>query len=185
MLEKERGIKPHRYAHDVIWPTLALRELAAGELTVSPKELDEAYDGEFGPSVRVRLIAIEDPERARQVHAQATAKPEEFPALAKKYSKDINSASAYGLIQPIRHRVGRSAAGGRGLCPAKGRDFENRQSRRAVRVRQMRRAAAAAQGRRPCQGRAAVARRACAIANCAAPPATYSSDCKRKPRLST
>ena len=29
MLEKERGIKPMRYAHDIIWPTLALRELAA------------------------------------------------------------------------------------------------------------------------------------------------------------
>jgi parvulin-like peptidyl-prolyl isomerase len=106
MLEKERGIKASRYAKDVIWPTLALRELAKGQLTVSQKELDEAYDGEFGPSVKVRLIAIEDADKARQVHAQAVAKPEEFPALAKKHSKDINSASAYGLIQPIRRHAG-------------------------------------------------------------------------------
>ncbi len=106
MLEKERGLKPARYARDIIWPTLALRQLAAGELTVSPQELDEAFLSEFGPSVRVRLIAIDDPARARDLHAQAVAKPEEFPALAKKYSQDVNSASAYGLIQPIRHGSG-------------------------------------------------------------------------------
>jgi len=106
MLEKERGIKPNRYAKDIVWPTLALRELAKNKLTVSKQELEEAYESEFGPSVKVRLIAIDSAERARKVHAEAVAKPEEFPALAKKYSKDTNSASAYGLIQPIRHHAG-------------------------------------------------------------------------------
>lgn len=106
MLEKERGIKPARYAKDIIWPTLALRALAKDRLTVSKQELDEAYEGEFGPSVKVRLIAIDSADKARQVHAQAVTKPEEFPALAKKYSKDTNSASAYGLIQPIRRHAG-------------------------------------------------------------------------------
>jgi parvulin-like peptidyl-prolyl isomerase len=106
MLEKERGIKANRYAKDIIWPTLALRELAKDRLKVSRKELDEAYEGEFGPSVKVRLIAIDSAEKAQQVHSQALAKPEEFPALAKKFSKDTNSASAYGLIQPIRRHAG-------------------------------------------------------------------------------
>ncbi len=106
MLEKERGIKPVRYAQDIIWPTLALRELAKHHLNVSRKELDEAYESEFGPAVKVRLIAIADPEKARRVHAEAVAKPDEFGALAKKHSKDTNSASAYGLIQPIRRRMG-------------------------------------------------------------------------------
>ncbi len=106
MLEKERGIKPGRYAKDIIWPTLALRELAKSQLTVTKKELDEAYQSEFGPAVKVRLIAIENAAQARKVHAEAMAKPEDFGALAKKYSKDPNSASAYGLIQPIRHFTG-------------------------------------------------------------------------------
>jgi parvulin-like peptidyl-prolyl isomerase len=105
-LEKERGIKPARYAKEIIWPTLALRELAKNQLTVSQQEIDEAYESEFGPAVKVRLIAIDNPQKARQVHAEAVAKPEEFGSLAKKHSKDANSASAYGLIQPIRHRVG-------------------------------------------------------------------------------
>jgi parvulin-like peptidyl-prolyl isomerase len=106
MLQTERGIKPVRYAKDIIWPTLALRELAKARLTVSKQELDEAYEGEFGPSVKVRLIALDNAAEARRVHAEALAKPDEFAALAKKYSKDANSASAYGLIQPIRRHSG-------------------------------------------------------------------------------
>lgn len=106
MLEKERGIKPDRYAKDIIWPTLALRELAKNQLKISRQELDEAYESEFGPAVKVRLIAMDDAEKARSIHAQACAKPDEFGALAKNHSQDTNSASAYGLIQPIRRRMG-------------------------------------------------------------------------------
>ncbi len=106
MLEEERGITPARYARDIIWPTLALRELAKAQLTVTRQELDEAFEGEFGPAVKVRLIAIPNAEETRRVHAQALAKPEEFPALAKEFSRDVNSASAYGLIQPIRRHSG-------------------------------------------------------------------------------
>lgn len=105
-LEKERNVKAAAYRRDIIWPTLALRELAKNQLTVTQQELDDAYESEFGPSVKVRLIAIQDPKKAKQVHAQAMAKPEDFPALAKNHSQDTNSASAYGLIQPIRRHMG-------------------------------------------------------------------------------
>jgi parvulin-like peptidyl-prolyl isomerase len=106
LLEKERGITPERYAHDIVWPTLALRELAKDQLQITRRELDQAYESEFGPGVKVRLIAIENPEKARAIHAQAVAKPEDFGALAKNHSQDSNSASAYGLIQPIRRHLG-------------------------------------------------------------------------------
>ncbi len=106
MLQQERGITPIRYSKDIIWPTLALRELARAQLTVTQAELDEAFESEFGPSVKVRLIALDNSEEARRMHAEAVAKPEQFPALAKKYSKDPNSASAYGMIQPIRRHSG-------------------------------------------------------------------------------
>jgi parvulin-like peptidyl-prolyl isomerase len=106
MLQKERGITPVRYAKDIIWPTLALRELAKHQLDVTQDELDKAYESEFGPSVKVRLIALDSASEARRVHAEAVAKPQEFAALAKRYSKDVNSASAYGMIQPIRKHSG-------------------------------------------------------------------------------
>ncbi len=106
LLEKERGISYDRYAHDIIWPTLALRELAKDHLQITRQEIDDAYESEFGPAVKVRLIAMENLQKAKEVHAQALAHPEDFGALAKKHSQDVNSASAYGLIQPIRHHLG-------------------------------------------------------------------------------
>ncbi|REK10922.1 MAG: peptidylprolyl isomerase [Planctomycetota bacterium] len=106
LLQKERGITYARYAKDIIWPTLALQALAKDQLKVTRQEVDNAFESEFGPAVKVRLIALADPQKAQSVHAQAVAKPEEFGALAKKYSQDANSASAYGLIQPIRRHLG-------------------------------------------------------------------------------
>lgn len=106
LLEKERGISPERYAQDIVWPTLALRELARDKIQITRQEIDKAFESEFGPAVKVRLIAIEDAAKAKQVHAQAVAKPQEFAGLAKKHSQDSNSASAYGLIQPIRRYLG-------------------------------------------------------------------------------
>jgi parvulin-like peptidyl-prolyl isomerase len=106
VLEKERGITPDRYAQDIVWPTLALRELAKEQIKITRRELDEAYESEFGPGVKVRLIAIEKEDLARSVHAQAVADPSSFGALAKNHSEDSNSASAYGLIQPIRRHMG-------------------------------------------------------------------------------
>ena len=106
MLEKERGIKPARYAQDIVWPMIALRRLAKDKLKVTKKELEEAYESEFGPSVKVRLIALDNAQQAKKVHAEAVAKPDEFASLAKKYSKDVNGASSYGMIQPIRRHLG-------------------------------------------------------------------------------
>ncbi len=106
VLQKERGISADRYAQDIIWPTLALRELAKDQMQITRRELDEAFESEFGPGVKVRLIAIENEAKARSIHAQAVADPGNFGALAKNHSQDSNSASAYGLIQPIRRHMG-------------------------------------------------------------------------------
>src|SRR5262249_53111406 len=67
MLDKERNIKPAQYANDIVWPTLALRKLAAAQLTVSREELEEAYESQFGPAVKVRLIAMSDRDKATKV----------------------------------------------------------------------------------------------------------------------
>ena len=105
-LENERGIRPSQYGMDVIWPTLALRKLAAPRLTVSPQELADAYESQFGPAVKARLIVLDTEKDAKRVWALAKAKPEEFGALAGRESKDVNSASSNGLIQPIRRHLG-------------------------------------------------------------------------------
>jgi parvulin-like peptidyl-prolyl isomerase len=102
LLKQERGIDPEQYGSDIIWPTLALRKLAGDQLSVSQKDLMEAFEMEYGPAVRARLISCRKLEDARKVQALAAAKPEEFGELAKQYSADPASASIKGLIPPIR-----------------------------------------------------------------------------------
>lgn len=106
MLEKERGITPLQYAEDIIWPTIALRLIAAGEIQPTEQDVQQAYETQFGPAVQCRLIAFNDRPTAEKVRAAAQAAPDEFGNLAKQYSVDVNSASAKGLIQPIRRHLG-------------------------------------------------------------------------------
>lgn len=106
MLERERGVTAQEYARDIVWPTLALRKLAAADLQATPQEIQKAYEQEFGPSVRVRLIATSDAEKAKKLQADAAAHPNDFARIAIEHSEDVGSASIGGLIQPIRHHMG-------------------------------------------------------------------------------
>jgi len=106
MLEKERGISSEEYARDIVWPTLALRKLAADKVMPTREELDLAYERDFGEMVGARLIAVNNENLARQLHAKLTAHPDSFARVAIEHSIDVNSASVGGLIQPIRHHLG-------------------------------------------------------------------------------
>lgn len=106
MLEKERNITAEQYANDIIWPTVALRLLAASEIQPTEQDMQQAYETQFGPAVQCRLIACNDLPSAQKIRALAVAAPDEFGNLAKQYSVDVNSASAKGLIQPIRRHLG-------------------------------------------------------------------------------
>jgi parvulin-like peptidyl-prolyl isomerase len=106
MLKKERGISPQQYAADIIWPTLALRRLAGERLQVTPQEVDEEYQRQYGPAVKARVIVLPDPKTAEVVRAEAIAKPDDFGNLAKEKSVDAASASLNGVIPPIRRHIG-------------------------------------------------------------------------------
>jgi parvulin-like peptidyl-prolyl isomerase len=106
MLKEERGISAAQYANEIIWPTIALRKLAAEELTVTKQDLQEAWEMLYGPAVQTRLIACDSREEIEKVRAWAIKDPDEFGNLAKQHSVDVNSASAKGLIQPIRKHQG-------------------------------------------------------------------------------
>ncbi len=106
MLQQERRISPAQYASEIVWPTVALRKLAAPRLEVGQQELIEAYETQFGPSVKVRVIACKSREKAEKIRQLAVARPADFGNLAKEHSEDVNSASAKGLIQPIRKHTG-------------------------------------------------------------------------------
>lgn len=106
MLKQERGIKPKQYANDIIWPTLALRKLAGSQLQVTDNEVLTEYESQYGPAVRARIIVADDVQQAQKLRETAVANPESFGNLAKDYSKDVNSASTKGMIQPIHKHMG-------------------------------------------------------------------------------
>lgn len=106
LLEKERGVTPQEYARDIVWPTLALRKLADQQLQVSKEEIAKACEQEYGPAVQTRLILVSDAEKAKRLHAELSAKPNDFARAAIEHSEDVNSASVGGLIQPIRRHMG-------------------------------------------------------------------------------
>ncbi len=106
MLRQERDISRERYANDIIWPTLALRKLAAHELVVKPEEIRQAYETRYGEAVSVRMILVKDRALADELHAEAKADIKEFGRLAINHSIDEQSRAAGGLIPPVRRHVG-------------------------------------------------------------------------------
>ena len=106
LLESERNVDAQQYRKDIIWPTLALRRLAARQSAATPEELREAFESEYGPKVKARLIVVSSRQKADWVLQAAQANPDSFAQLAKEHSEDPASASAYGVIPPIRKHVG-------------------------------------------------------------------------------
>jgi parvulin-like peptidyl-prolyl isomerase len=106
LLEDERHITPAQYTRDIIWPSVALRKLAASRLEITDAEIQAAYETQFGPMVQIRLIACTKLDVARQVHDLAVKNPDDFGNLAKQYSEDVSSASAKGLVAPIHKHLG-------------------------------------------------------------------------------
>ncbi|MEO0530917.1 MAG: peptidyl-prolyl cis-trans isomerase [Planctomycetota bacterium] len=106
LLKNQRGVDEEEYKRDILWPTLALRKLAADRVQPTDDEVQKAYETRFGPARRVRLIVVTDEAKAAQVQREAAARPADFPRLAMTHSQDVNSASIGGLIQPIRLHAG-------------------------------------------------------------------------------
>ncbi|MDX1964362.1 MAG: peptidylprolyl isomerase [Pirellulales bacterium] len=105
MLKQERGIQAEQYASEIVWPTLALRRLAAQKITPTEAEIDQAIEAQYGEAIKTRIIICNDQATAQQVWQQARQNPDDFGALARKHSQDP-SASVGGLIPPIRHHLG-------------------------------------------------------------------------------
>ncbi len=109
LIQQERGVSPKQYAEEIVWPMLALRRLAHASVEPTADEVRQAFDNQFGPSVKARIIVVKSRSEAEQLRAKAIAAPEEFGALARQHSSDVGSASANGWVQPIRRSAGEPA----------------------------------------------------------------------------
>ena len=109
LIEKERNISPKQYADDILWPMLALRALAQSACEPTDAEIREAFEKQFGPAVKARIIAARTRDEAERLRARAIAAPDEFGSLARQHSVDVSSASVNGWVQPIRLHSGEPA----------------------------------------------------------------------------
>ena len=104
-LDKERGISPVQYARDIIWPALALRKLCTGRVTVTPKDLSDAFESQYGDKLRCRMIMVDKLAKAQDIWERLKKNPGGFEKIAQDESMDAGSRSLGGqLAEPItRH----------------------------------------------------------------------------------
>ena len=103
MLKAERDITPDQYHRDIIWPMLALKKLAGRDIKVTEQDMRIAFERDYGPRVKGRLILIDgNLRRATDVWNECQQKPDEFDSLAQKYSADPNSRPLGGVVPAIR-----------------------------------------------------------------------------------
>jgi foldase protein PrsA len=104
-LEKERGISPIQYARDIIYPALALRKLAKGTFEVTPQDMKDSFEAQYGDKLRCRLIMVDKLATAQQIWEELRKNPGGFEKLAQERSMDSGSRSLGGLLaEPItRH----------------------------------------------------------------------------------
>jgi foldase protein PrsA len=111
-LDKERGISPSQYAREIIYPALALRKLCAGKVEVTPQDLQDAFEAQYGDKIRVRMILLDKEQKAIQIWEELHKNPGSFEKMAQEQSVDPGSRAMGGLLaEPItRHAYPRNLA---------------------------------------------------------------------------
>jgi foldase protein PrsA len=101
MLQAERKLTPDQYRREIIWPMLALRQLAGADVTITKQDMQKAFIRNYGKRVKARAIVLDNPRRAADVWEKARANPADFARLARQYSIDPASRPLEGAIPPI------------------------------------------------------------------------------------
>jgi len=104
-LDKERGITPYQYARDIIYPALAMRKLCAGRVQVTPDDLKNAFEAQYGAKLRCRMIMVDKLNKAQDIWEALRKNPGGFEKIAQEQSMDLGTRSLGGLLaEPItRH----------------------------------------------------------------------------------
>lgn len=100
-LAKERNISPAQYAHDIIYPALALRKLAAPKVQITDQDLTDALEAEFGERLVYRLIMTRTPDHANQIWNELKKNPGGFEHLAMNDPRSIDTSTKSSGGKPI------------------------------------------------------------------------------------
>lgn len=105
LIKEKRHIDEDKFRSDIIWTELALRRLAKENIKVTPEEIANEFETEFGAKVQVAAIVVKTKEKAEAIRQQVVADPDSFGQAAIKYSIDPNSAPVRGMLPPIRKNL--------------------------------------------------------------------------------
>ena len=105
---KEEGASLELYLSDVVWPSVALKKLIDGRVTVTDEDIQKGYESNYGPRAEVLAIVCSNQRTAQEVWQLARNNPTEqfFGELAAQYSVEPSSRSNYGKIPPLRKHSG-------------------------------------------------------------------------------
>jgi len=123
MLQAERNVTPLQYKRDIIWPMMALKKLAGSDVKITDADIRKAFERDYGPKVKARMIMMDNPRRLEEVwrqvndacaKAKESASPEdalvkaagEFGRIAREHSIEPTSKALDGVIPPIRRHTG-------------------------------------------------------------------------------
>jgi len=108
MVTQQQGVSVDVYRRDQVWPSVALRKLAGGEVRITDEDLQKGFEANYGPRVRCRAIILDNLRRAQQVWDLAKRHPtvENFGELAAQYSIEATSRALKGEVPPIQKHGG-------------------------------------------------------------------------------
>ncbi len=108
IIEEQQKVSQEMYLDNIVWPSVALRKLVQGHVEVTEKDLEKAYDANYGPRIRCRAIVMNNLRRAQEVWNMYRANPtlENFARLASEYSVDPGGKSLGGVVPPIQRHGG-------------------------------------------------------------------------------
>ncbi|MBN2579849.1 MAG: peptidylprolyl isomerase [Pirellulales bacterium] len=101
---RQQNISQEIYRRDAVWPSVALRKLAAANVTVTQEDLQRGFEANYGPRARCLAIVLNSPRHAQEVFDKARKNntAEYFGYLAEQYSVDPGSQALRGEIPPIQ-----------------------------------------------------------------------------------
>jgi parvulin-like peptidyl-prolyl isomerase len=108
MVTSEQGVTEKEYLQDAVWPSAALKKVAAAEVVVTDEDVRKGYEANYGERVRCRAIVLGNMRRAQEVWDKARRNPslDYFGDLAEEYSIEPTSKALRGEVPPLQRHGG-------------------------------------------------------------------------------
>ncbi|MCA9259418.1 MAG: peptidylprolyl isomerase, partial [Planctomycetales bacterium] len=109
MATVDQGVSEQDYLRDAVWPSAALKKLAAVDVQVTEDDVRKGYEANYGQRVRCRAIVLDNLRRAQEVWDKARKNNdnvEYFGDLAAEYSIEPTSKSLRGEVPPLQRHGG-------------------------------------------------------------------------------